>query len=91
YVNNHSMEALPAEYRHEPTMALAGGEDGMDLVRRMLRDAPNFMAPDGVLVLEIGNEYENFLAAFPDLEPVWLSTENAENQILLLTREQLAS
>lgn len=91
YVNNHSMEALPAEYRHEPTMALAGGEDGMDLIRRLLQSAPNFMAPDGVLVLEIGNEYENFIAAFPQLDPVWLSTENTEDQILLLTREQLAS
>lgn len=91
YVNNHSMEALPAEYRHEPTMALAGGEDGMDLIRRLLRDAPNFMAPDGILVLEIGHEYEHFIAAFPDLEPVWLSTANTEDQILLLTRDQLAS
>src|SRR5690606_18418583 len=78
YVNNHSMEALPAEYRHEPTMALAGGEDGMDLIRRLLTAAPNFMAPQGVLILEIGNEYENFIAAFPTLEPVWLSTANTE-------------
>lgn len=91
YVNSHSMEALPPEYRHEPTMALAGGEDGMDLVRRLLRSAPQFMAPDGILVLEIGNEYDNFIAAFPDLDPIWLSTENAEDQILLLTREQLAT
>jgi ribosomal protein L3 glutamine methyltransferase len=91
YVNNHSMEALPPEYRHEPTMALAGGEDGMDLVRRLLRSAPEFMAPDGILVLEIGNEYENFIAAFPDLDPIWLSTENAEDQIVLLTRENLAT
>lgn len=91
YVNNHSMEALPPEYRHEPTMALAGGEDGMDLVRRLLQSAPDFMAPDGVLVLEIGHEYENFITAFPDLEPVWLSTATTEDQILLLTREQLAS
>ncbi|GAB2895315.1 50S ribosomal protein L3 N(5)-glutamine methyltransferase [Paralcaligenes sp. KSB-10] len=91
YVNNHSMESLPPEYRHEPTMALAGGEDGMDLIRRLLRNAPDFMAADGILVLEIGNEYENFLAAFPDLDPVWLSTEHTEDQILLLTREQLAS
>ncbi len=89
YVNSHAMEALPAEYRHEPTLALAGGDDGMDIVRRLLRDAPRFMAPEGILVLEIGNEYENFLAAFPELEPVWLSTESAEDQILLLTREQL--
>ncbi|NYT63644.1 50S ribosomal protein L3 N(5)-glutamine methyltransferase [Alcaligenaceae bacterium] len=91
YVNNHSMEALPAEYRHEPTMALAGGEDGMDLIRRLLQSAPDFMAPDGVLVLEIGHEYDNFVAAFPELEPMWLSTDNTEDQILLLTREQLAS
>ncbi len=91
YVNSHSMESLPAEYRHEPTNALAGGDDGMDLVRRILDDVPRFLAPNGLLVLEIGNEFENFMTAFPELEPVWLSTANADNQILLLTREQLAS
>ncbi|MGE8547950.1 50S ribosomal protein L3 N(5)-glutamine methyltransferase [Alcaligenes sp. Marseille-Q7550] len=90
YVNESSMQALPAEYVHEPRLALAGGEDGMDLVRRILDAAPDFLAPNGVLVLEIGHEYDNFLAAFPELDPVWLSTETAEDQILLLTREQLA-
>ncbi|TEA78045.1 50S ribosomal protein L3 N(5)-glutamine methyltransferase [Allopusillimonas ginsengisoli] len=89
YVNNQSMERLPLEYRHEPTEALAGGDDGMDLIRRLLEEAPAFLAPEGMLVLEIGNEYQNFIAAFPDLDPVWLSTENTEDQILLLTREQL--
>jgi ribosomal protein L3 glutamine methyltransferase len=72
-------------------MALAGGDDGMDLVRRIVHDAPEFMAPDGLLVLEIGNEYDHFIAAFPELDPVWISTENTEDQILLLTREQLTS
>lgn len=91
YVNSSSMESLPAEYRHEPTMALAGGDDGMDLIRRLLRDAPNYLSEQGVLVLEIGHEYENFVNAFPELEPVWLSTANSEDQILLLTREQLVS
>lgn len=91
YVNRQSMESLPPEYLHEPRLALAGGEDGMDLVRRLLRQAPDYLAPDGILVLEIGNEYQNFMAAFPDLDPIWLSTENTEDQILLLTREQLAS
>jgi len=91
YVNDHSMESLPPEYRHEPTMALAGGDDGMDIVRRLLRDAPRFLDEGGILVLEIGNEYENFVNAFPELEPVWLSTANTEDQILMLTREQLAS
>jgi len=89
YVNSRSMQTLPQEYRHEPAMALAGGEDGMDLVRRLLRDAPGFMAPDGLLVLEIGNEYANFIAAFPELDPVWLSTANTEDHILMLTRDQL--
>lgn len=91
YVNSLSMAELPSEYRHEPDLALAGGSDGMELVRDILNQAPGFMAPDGVLVMEIGHEYANFLSAFPDLDPVWLSTEHAEDQILLLTREQLAS
>ncbi|OZI76201.1 50S ribosomal protein L3 N(5)-glutamine methyltransferase [Bordetella genomosp. 2] len=90
YVNSASMADLPAEYRHEPALALAGGTDGMDLVRRILRDAPRYLAPGGVLVLEIGHEREHFEAAFPALEPVWLETEAASDQILLLTREQLA-
>ena len=90
YVNEQSMQCLPQEYQHEPQLALAGGDDGMDLVRRILEAAPNFLAPEGVLVLEIGNEYDNFVAAFPELEPIWLSTETAEDQILLLSREQLA-
>lgn len=89
YVNDVSMAQLPVEYQHEPGMALAGGTDGMTLVRDILNHAPDFMAPEGVLVLEIGHEYANFMAAFPELDPVWLSTEHAEDQILLLTREQL--
>lgn len=89
YVNSDSMQALPAEYLHEPALALAGGDDGMDLVRRLIQDAPNFMATGGLLVLEIGHEYDHFIAAFPHLDPIWLSTETTENNILLLTREQL--
>ncbi len=91
YVNQQSMEALPEEYRHEPTLALAGGEDGMQIVRRLLEQAPDYLTTDGILVLEIGNEYDHFVAAFPELDPVWLSTDSAEDQVLLLTREQLAS
>jgi len=89
YVNSGSMSALPQEYRHEPQLALAGGEDGMDLVRRILAAAPRYLSDTGVLVLEIGHERDFFEAAFPDLSPVWLDTEQASDQILLLTREQL--
>lgn len=86
YVNAASMAALPAEYRAEPELALAGGADGMDFVRQLLRDAPARMTPQGVLVLEIGNERANFEAAFPTLEAVWLETSAGEDQVLLLTR-----
>lgn len=91
YVNTQSMDDLPDEYRHEPPLALAGGIDGMDLVRRILDQAATFLAPSGVLILEIGHEYKHFNAAFPQLEPIWLDTQATSDQILLLTREQLIS
>lgn len=90
YVNSTSMAALPAEYRAEPELALAGGTDGMDFIRQLLHDAPAALTENGVLVLEIGNEREHFEAAFPDLEAVWLETSAGADQVLLLTREQLA-
>ena len=85
------MLALPAEYQHEPTLALAGGEDGMDLVRTILEQAPAHLNDQGILVLEIGHERAHFEAAFPEFEPVWLDTAQASGQILLLTSEQLSS
>lgn len=91
YVNSTSMSLLPPEYRHEPELALAGGDDGMDLVRRILAAAPDYLAPNGVLVLEIGHEYEHFMAAFPQLDAIWLDTEQTSDQILLLTREHLTT
>ncbi|MCE4539347.1 50S ribosomal protein L3 N(5)-glutamine methyltransferase [Pelomonas sp. P7] len=90
YVNSTSMAALPAEYRAEPELALAGGADGMDFIRQLLHDAPAALTENGVLVLEIGNEREHFEAAFPTLEAVWLETSAGADQVLLLTREQLA-
>jgi ribosomal protein L3 glutamine methyltransferase len=89
YVNAHSMAALPAEYRAEPTLALAGGDDGMDLVRRILREAPRHMTDLGVLVLEIGNERSNFEQAFPRAEVAWLPTSAGSDQVLLMTRDAL--
>jgi ribosomal protein L3 glutamine methyltransferase len=91
YVNAQSMDALPAEYRAEPELALAGGADGMDFVRSLLRDLPARLNPDGVLVLEIGNERAHFEAAFPQLEAVWLPTSAGDDQVLLLTFEALTA
>ena len=89
YVNAQSMRTLPAEYRAEPALALAGGVDGMDFVRTLLAAAPAVMQQRAVLVLEIGNERDHFEAAFPALETVWLETSAGEDQVLLLTREAL--
>jgi ribosomal protein L3 glutamine methyltransferase len=90
YVNSTSMQALPAEYRAEPALALEGGADGMDFVRHLLAGLSAKMPPHGVLVLEIGNERTYFEAAFPALEVVWLETSAGEDQVLLVTREALA-
>ena len=91
YVNSQSMAELPAEYQAEPALALEGGKDGMDFVRKLLQEVSAKMAPLAVLVLEIGNEREHFEAAFPALEVVWLDTSAGEDQVLLVTREALAS
>jgi ribosomal protein L3 glutamine methyltransferase len=89
YVCQASMDVLPQEYRAEPELALAGGEDGMDFVRQLFRDAPARMAEHAVLVLEIGNEAGHFMAAFPELEVAWLDTSAGDDQVLLVTRESL--
>jgi ribosomal protein L3 glutamine methyltransferase len=89
YVNAHSMAALPQEYRAEPELALAGGADGMDFIRRLLHDAPACMSADAVLVLEIGNERAHFEAAFPQLPVFWLDTSAGTDQVLLITRRAL--
>jgi ribosomal protein L3 glutamine methyltransferase len=91
YVNAQSMSALPAEYKAEPELALAGGHDGMDFIRRLLREVPEQMSEHAVLVLEIGNERDNFETAFPQLaeQTIWLETSAGADQVLLLTREAL--
>ncbi len=90
YVNAQSMAALPAEFKAEPVLALAGGDDGMDFIRQLLNDAAQHMSENAVLVLEIGNERENFERAFPGLDPLWFETSAGADQVMLLTRQQLA-
>ncbi|HEY9209039.1 50S ribosomal protein L3 N(5)-glutamine methyltransferase [Acidovorax soli] len=91
YVNAASMAQLPAEYRAEPTLALAGGFDGMDFIRQLLQDAPARMSENAVLVLEIGNERAHFEAAFGQLPVYWIDTSAGEDQVLLVTRQALVS
>ncbi|MCA1323504.1 50S ribosomal protein L3 N(5)-glutamine methyltransferase [Herbaspirillum sp. alder98] len=89
YVNSGSMARLPAEYLREPQLALAGGEDGMDLVRTIVAGAAERLTPEGILVVEIGNERAFAEAAFPELELTWLTTSAGDDMVFLLTAEQL--
>lgn len=89
YVTAPSMAALPPEYRHEPAMALGSGEDGLDALRLILRDAPAHLAPGGLLAVEIGHNRLAVEQAFPDLEFTWPELEGGDDSVFLLTREQL--
>ncbi|MBU3546924.1 50S ribosomal protein L3 N(5)-glutamine methyltransferase [Polynucleobacter sp. MWH-Jannik1A5] len=89
YVNAASMSTLPAEYHAEPELALAGGDDGMDLIRRILAQAPDYLSERGAILLEIGNEYENFKTAFPQIPAIWMEVSAGEEQILLIQAEDL--
>ncbi|VVE47280.1 ribosomal protein L3 N(5)-glutamine methyltransferase [Pandoraea aquatica] len=89
YVNEGSMQVLPAEYRHEPRLALAGGDDGMDVVRRIIAGARERLTDDGVLVVEIGNERHFVEAAFPELPITWLATSAGDDMVFLVQAADL--
>ena len=89
YVNDASMATLPAEFRNEPRIALAGGSDGLDLVRRILAAAPQRLADDGLLVVEVGHERVHVEAAFPDLPCTWLSTSGGDDMVFAVAAADL--
>jgi ribosomal protein L3 glutamine methyltransferase len=91
YVNQASMNGLPAEFLKEPNMALAGGDDGMFLVKQLLEKLASYLNDDGFLLLEIGHERSHFEAAFPLLNPLWIDTMATEQNILLIRADQLSS
>jgi ribosomal protein L3 glutamine methyltransferase len=89
YVDAMAMETLPEEYRREPMLALAGGEDGLDAVRMLVKEAPRFLDHGGHLVVEIGHNRAAAEAAFPRLPMTWLSTATSEDSVFIVTREDL--
>jgi ribosomal protein L3 glutamine methyltransferase len=91
YVTTMAMEELPREYRHEPELALAGGDDGMDAVRTILREAPRFLVTEGVLVVEVGHNRIGAEAAFPRMPFMWLSTPSSADSVFLLKREEIVA
>ena len=80
---------MPSEFSHEPMMGLEAGKDGLDLVRLMLRDAADYLEPEGVLVVEVGNSGEALEAAYPAVEFGWLQFAHGGHGAFLLTREEL--
>lgn len=90
YVTAQSMHNLPAEYRHEPALALAAGEDGLDIVRRILVSAADCLTPEGILLVEVGHNADLVEAAFPNVPFTWIDTPSSEDKIFLLTRTELA-
>ncbi|CAG0927071.1 MAG: 50S ribosomal protein L3 glutamine methyltransferase [Rhodocyclaceae bacterium] len=90
YVTAAAMRALPPEYRHEPALALAAGEDGLDIVRRLLDDAGKHLKPGGVLVVEVGDGRDAVEQSFPSLDPVWLDGGDDGKGVFLLRQEALS-
>jgi ribosomal protein L3 glutamine methyltransferase len=89
YVNAQSMAALPAEFKAEPDLALAGGDDGMDFIRQLFRQVADHLSENGVMVLEIGHEINHFTQAFPHMETMYLSTSAGDEHVLLITKQAL--
>lgn len=89
YVGRETMENLPPEFRHEPEMALASGEDGFDIVRRILGEAKTHLNPGGGLLCEIGTDRKILEADHPDVPFLWLDTEGSEGEVFWLERDQL--
>ena len=90
YVTALAMRDLPAEYRHEPESALAAGDDGLNIVRRILADAKAHLKPHGLLAVEVGHNREIVEAAFPQLPITWIDTDSGEGKIFLLRHADLA-
>jgi ribosomal protein L3 glutamine methyltransferase len=89
YVSAKSMAVLPEEYRHEPRGALAGGEDGLDAVRAIIRGAASHLTDEGILIVEIGHNREALERAFPQIPFTWLETSAGDELVFLLKRDQL--
>lgn len=89
YVTSHAMTELPPEYRHEPSLGLAGGDDGMDALREIIKEAPRFLGPRGLLVVEVGHNRAAAEAAFPRLPFLWLETASSSDSVFALRREEL--
>lgn len=89
YVDANDMSGLPDEYRAEPELGLASGEDGLDFVRRLLAEAADYLTDDGVLVVEVGNSWVALDVAYPQLPFTWVEFEHGGHGVFVLTASEL--
>ncbi|WP_394204079.1 50S ribosomal protein L3 N(5)-glutamine methyltransferase [Shewanella waksmanii] len=89
YVDAEDIDDMPNEYRHEPELGLASGRDGLDLTKRILANAADYLTEDGLLVVEVGNSMVHLIEQFPDVPFTWVSFENGGDGVFVLTRDQL--
>lgn len=89
YVDAEDMADLPAEFHHEPELGLAAGDDGLDLVRTILREAPEHLTENGILICEVGNSMVHMMHLYPDVPFTWLSFERGGDGVFLMTRQEL--
>ena len=89
YVDIRDLTTMPEEFRHEPALALGAGSDGLDIVRRILREARAHLSDHGVLIVEVGNSDHHLEAAFPEVPFLWLEFERGGQGVFALTAEEL--
>ncbi|GAA0785792.1 50S ribosomal protein L3 N(5)-glutamine methyltransferase [Marinobacterium sediminicola] len=89
YVDADDLASMPAEYAHEPALALGSGPDGLDITRRILREAADYLSEDGLLVVEVGNSEVHLMSSLPQLPIVWVELEQGGNGVFVVTADEL--
>lgn len=89
YVGDEELASLPPEYAREPRVGLHGGQDGLEIVHRILREAAHYLMPHGILIVEVGNSEETLVAAYPKVPFTWLEFERGGGGVFLLTADEL--
>jgi len=90
YVDLEDLASMPAEFRHEPELALASGHDGLDFTRRLLQEATEYLSEEGVLIVEVGNSGAALERAFPSIPFFWFEFEEGDGGVFMLTQAQLS-